>query len=212
MTGPIIRAIPAVREREFQSAYHRVPRPRSARLEEASLGYGQSGCDGPPLEVPVVSPVWWSPWTCCHWARLAKSAISCLLLIVNTRPSARPSSVVDEISRRAERRCRIMIRLPRPRAPEKRFRVGSGAQLADAGTYLDKGRKIRGELFFEGAVRIDGEVDGEISAHDAVIIGETAVVTGQFKAASVVIMGRSMGSSAPPSVLRSAPRPACCAM
>jgi cytoskeletal protein CcmA (bactofilin family) len=70
---------------------------------------------------------------------------------------------------------------------------GSGAQVAGAGTYLDKDSKISGELFFEGAIRIDGEVDGEIRANDAVIIGETAVVTGQLKAVSVVIMGKVNG-------------------
>jgi cytoskeletal protein CcmA (bactofilin family) len=64
---------------------------------------------------------------------------------------------------------------------------------ADARAYLDKGSKISGKLFFEGPVRIDGQVDGEISANDAVLIGEGAIVTAQLKAASVVIAGKISG-------------------
>jgi cytoskeletal protein CcmA (bactofilin family) len=64
---------------------------------------------------------------------------------------------------------------------------------ADARAYLDKGSKISGKLFFEGPVRVDGQVDGEISANDAVLIGEGAIVTAQLKAASVVIAGKISG-------------------
>jgi cytoskeletal protein CcmA (bactofilin family) len=63
----------------------------------------------------------------------------------------------------------------------------------DARAYLDKGSKISGKLFFEGPVRIDGQVDGEISANDAVLIGEGAIVTAQLKAASVMIAGKISG-------------------
>lgn len=64
---------------------------------------------------------------------------------------------------------------------------------ADARAYLDKGSKISGKLFFEGPVRIDGQVDGEISANDSLVIGESAVVTAQVKAAAVVIAGKISG-------------------
>lgn len=64
---------------------------------------------------------------------------------------------------------------------------------SEARAYLDKGSKISGKLFFEGPVRIDGQVDGEISANDAVMVGESAVVTAQVKAASVVIAGKISG-------------------
>jgi cytoskeletal protein CcmA (bactofilin family) len=67
------------------------------------------------------------------------------------------------------------------------------AQAGDVYCYLGKGSKFSGKLFFEGPVRIEGQVDGEISANDAVIIGETAVVTAQLKGASVVIAGKISG-------------------
>jgi len=68
------------------------------------------------------------------------------------------------------------------------------AATGEARAYLDKGSKIMGKLFFEGPVRIDGQVDGEISANDIVVIGEGAVVTAQLKAASIVIAGKISGN------------------
>jgi cytoskeletal protein CcmA (bactofilin family) len=71
--------------------------------------------------------------------------------------------------------------------------IAQPPRTADTGAYLDKGSKISGKLFFEGPVRIDGQVDGEISANDAVMVGESAVVTAQVRAASVVIAGKISG-------------------
>ncbi|MGD0073142.1 MAG: polymer-forming cytoskeletal protein [Candidatus Binataceae bacterium] len=59
--------------------------------------------------------------------------------------------------------------------------------------YLDNGCKISGKLFFEGPVKIDGQVDGQIDANDSVFIGESAVVTAQIKAASVAVAGKVSG-------------------
>jgi cytoskeletal protein CcmA (bactofilin family) len=59
--------------------------------------------------------------------------------------------------------------------------------------YLDKGSKISGKLSFEGPARVDGEVDGEITAKDTVAIGESAVVTAQIRAASVLVAGKVSG-------------------
>ncbi len=59
--------------------------------------------------------------------------------------------------------------------------------------YLDKGCKISGKLFFEGPVKIDGQVDGQIDANDTIFIGESAVVTAQIKAGSVTIAGKISG-------------------
>lgn len=59
--------------------------------------------------------------------------------------------------------------------------------------YLDKGCKISGKLFFEGPVKIDGQVDGQIDANDSVFIGDGAVVTAQIKAASVAVAGKVSG-------------------
>jgi len=72
-------------------------------------------------------------------------------------------------------------------------RVQPGVTAGEARAYLDKGSNIMGKLFFEGPVRIDGQVDGEICGDDEVFIGETAVVTARLRAASVVIAGKVSG-------------------
>jgi cytoskeletal protein CcmA (bactofilin family) len=64
---------------------------------------------------------------------------------------------------------------------------------AEGRAYLDRSSKISGKLTFEGAARIDGEVDGEINAKDTLAIGETASLTAQIHAASVVVSGKVSG-------------------
>lgn len=59
--------------------------------------------------------------------------------------------------------------------------------------YLDAGSKISGKLLFEGATRIDGQVDGEISAKESLVIGESAVITAQIKASSIIVAGKVSG-------------------
>ncbi len=59
--------------------------------------------------------------------------------------------------------------------------------------YLDSGSKISGKLLFEGATRIDGQVDGEITAKESLIIGESAVVTAQIKANAIIVAGKVSG-------------------
>ncbi len=63
---------------------------------------------------------------------------------------------------------------------------------SSACAYLDRSAKVNGKLAFEGAARIDGQVDGEISAGE-LTIGETAVVTATIAAASVIVAGTVKG-------------------
>jgi len=69
----------------------------------------------------------------------------------------------------------------------------NGAVAADGRAYLDRGSKISGKISFEGPARIDGEVDGEISAKDSLVIGESAEVTAHIRAASVSVAGKVSG-------------------
>lgn len=59
--------------------------------------------------------------------------------------------------------------------------------------FLGKGSRVTGKLTFEGTVRIEGQVEGEISAQDTLIIGESAVVNAQINGASVILHGRVTG-------------------
>src|SRR5881396_905623 len=69
-------------------------------------------------------------------------------------------------------------------------------QLAGPGgidTFLGRGTKVNGKLVLEGTARIEGQVEGEISARDALTVGEGAVVNAKISGTSIVIEGRVTG-------------------
>jgi cytoskeletal protein CcmA (bactofilin family) len=63
----------------------------------------------------------------------------------------------------------------------------------DVQAYLGKGSRVSGKLNFQGTVRVDGQVEGEIAAQDTLIVGERAVVTAQISGATVIIRGKVTG-------------------
>ncbi len=81
---------------------------------------------------------------------------------------------------------------PKVRAADSPRQAGL-ASPEPSRAYLDPGCKIIGKLSFEGPTRIDGNVDGEISVKDSLMIGETAVVTAQIEAASIIVAGKVSG-------------------
>ena len=68
-----------------------------------------------------------------------------------------------------------------------------GDETASTTAFLGKGSRVTGKLTFEGAVRIEGQVEGEISAQDTLTIGETAVVNAQINGTSIVVHGKITG-------------------
>ena len=70
------------------------------------------------------------------------------------------------------------------------------SQLAGPGvidTFLGRGTKVNGKLVLEGTARIEGQVEGEISAQDALTVGEGAVVNAKISGTSIVIEGGVTG-------------------
>jgi len=67
-----------------------------------------------------------------------------------------------------------------------------GAQGVDA--FLGKGTVITGTLVLEGTGRIEGRVEGEISAQDTLSIGEGAVVNANVTGTAIVIEGQVTGN------------------
>lgn len=63
----------------------------------------------------------------------------------------------------------------------------------DITTILGKGSKFDGKLTFEGTVRIDGRFSGEIQTDGTLIIGESAEVEANIRAATVFVQGRVRG-------------------
>ena len=83
--------------------------------------------------------------------------------------------------------------LPSP-TPTVSDLASSGLRGApDVQAHLGKGSRVEGKLTFEGSVRIDGQVEGEITAQETVLIGESAELTAQIQANAVVVQGRVTG-------------------
>lgn len=52
---------------------------------------------------------------------------------------------------------------------------------------------VRGDVSAEGAIRIDGTVEGSVSSKGAVVVGESGVVRGGVSGCDVVIAGQVLG-------------------
>src|SRR5882672_6689107 len=61
-------------------------------------------------------------------------------------------------------------------------------------TLLGRGSEFEGKLSFEGTVRIDGKLAGEIFTDDVLIIGEGAEVSAEINVGAVVIEGTVHGN------------------
>ena len=82
---------------------------------------------------------------------------------------------------------------PAPREVEMTEREVPKAAEASASAFLGKGSHVTGKLVFEGTVRLEGHVEGEITAQDTLVIGETAVVNAQINGTSIVVHGTIKG-------------------
>ena len=58
--------------------------------------------------------------------------------------------------------------------PEPTLPAASG----EVNAYLGKGSKVAGKLTFEGTVRVDGTVEGEVAAQDTLIVGDMVASVG----------------------------------
>lgn len=64
---------------------------------------------------------------------------------------------------------------------------------ADAHTILGREARFNGKLTFEGAVRIDGQFDGEIFTDDLLLVGPGAEIRASIKVGSIIINGTVEG-------------------
>jgi len=64
----------------------------------------------------------------------------------------------------------------------------------DIKAYLGEDTVFSGTLSFNGAVRIDGKMDGEIQTDDTLIIGETGVLQADITAGTVICRGKIKGT------------------
>lgn len=69
-----------------------------------------------------------------------------------------------------------------------------GKNTKDMNTFIAKGSEFVGKLTFEGTVRIDGKVDGEIFSRGTLIIGPGADIKSKVNVDSVMISGNINGN------------------
>ena len=74
----------------------------------------------------------------------------------------------------------------------ERDRLPTGNDNLNA--FLGEGTSFNGNLTFEGTVRIDGKLEGEIFTKDTLVIGETAAVKAAIRAGMIVISGTVQGN------------------
>jgi cytoskeletal protein CcmA (bactofilin family) len=61
-------------------------------------------------------------------------------------------------------------------------------------TLLGRGSEFEGKLSFEGTVRVDGKLSGEIFTDDVLIIGEGAEVNAEINVGEIIIEGTVHGN------------------
>jgi len=61
-------------------------------------------------------------------------------------------------------------------------------------TFLGKGAQFKGIIHFEGTIRIDGRLEGEIHTKGTLMVGEHAVIEGDISADVVVSGGHINGN------------------
>src|SRR3954462_1141710 len=65
---------------------------------------------------------------------------------------------------------------------------------AEVTTLLGRGSEFEGKLSFEGTVRVDGKLSGEIFTDDTLIIGEGAEVSAEISVGALIVEGTVHGN------------------
>lgn len=75
------------------------------------------------------------------------------------------------------------------------FKRGSGSpEQAEITAFLGKGTEFKGVLSFEGTIRVDGKVDGEVISKDTLIAGDGAFLQGEITVGTIICSGKIVGN------------------
>ena len=66
--------------------------------------------------------------------------------------------------------------------------------IKDIKAYLGEDTVFSGTLSFNGVVRIDGKMDGEVNTDDTLIVGENGVIEADIHAGTVICRGKIKGT------------------
>lgn len=76
-----------------------------------------------------------------------------------------------------------------------RSHSGSGPVADKIENVVGRSCTVRGDLFAEGAFRVDGTIEGSVESKAAVVIGETGAVTGNVRAVEILVAGKIHGNA-----------------
>ncbi len=75
------------------------------------------------------------------------------------------------------------------------LKKGSGTpEQAEITAFLGKGTEFKGVVSFEGTIRVDGKVEGEILSKDTLIAGDGAFLQGEISVGTIISSGRVVGN------------------
>jgi cytoskeletal protein CcmA (bactofilin family) len=75
------------------------------------------------------------------------------------------------------------------------LKKGSGTpEQAEITAFLGKGTEFKGVLSFEGTIRVDGKVDGEIVSKDTLIASDGAFLQGEISVGTLILSGKIVGN------------------
>ncbi len=75
------------------------------------------------------------------------------------------------------------------------LKKGSGSpEQAEITAFLGKGTAFKGVLSFEGTIRVDGKVEGEVVSKDTLIAGDEAFLQGEITVGTIISSGKIVGN------------------
>ncbi len=75
------------------------------------------------------------------------------------------------------------------------LKKGSGSpEQAEITAFLGKGTEFKGVLSFEGTIRVDGKVEGEVVSKDTLIAGDGALLQGEITIGTLICSGKVVGN------------------
>jgi Integral membrane protein CcmA involved in cell shape determination len=75
-----------------------------------------------------------------------------------------------------------------------RSRKETGPTLDKIENVVGRSCIVRGDLIADGAFRVDGTIEGSVESKAAVVVSESATVTGNVRATDVVVAGKVHGN------------------
>ena len=76
--------------------------------------------------------------------------------------------------------------------PKKKERLPAGGDNLNA--FIGEGTAFKGTLSFQGTVRVDGKLEGEVFTKDTLVVGKSAVIRADIHAGALVIGGTIHGN------------------